>query len=67
MSLFLLWQEVPTHSGRKKVLLVICYFKYHVLMIPTLTDVLMQGWNELFLSQKYTFLIIHCAEDHDIK
>lgn len=67
MSLCLLWQEVLIHSGRKKVLLVTCYFKYHVLMILTLTDVHMQGWNELFLSQKYTFLLIFCAEDKDIK
>lgn len=45
----------------------ICNFKYHVLMIPILTHVPTQGWNELPLLQKYTFLIIHCAEEQDIK
>lgn len=36
-------------------------------MILALTDVLMQKWNELFLSQKYTVLIIHCVKDQNIK
>lgn len=42
-------------------------FKYRVLTIPILTHVPMQGWNELSFLQKYTFLIIHCADNQDIK
>lgn len=49
--------------SRKKALLFIFYFKYHMVMVPALADVLVQEWNEPFLSQKYTILFFHCAED----
>lgn len=55
MSQCLMGEEALIDSVRKKALLVICYFKYHVLMVLALADVI-QEWNELFLSQKYTIL-----------
>lgn len=55
MSQCLMGEEALIDSVRKKALLVICYFKYHVLMVLALADVI-QEWNGLFLSQKYTIL-----------